>query len=82
MNLDDAIQSLQARITAISPSAKVKVFKISAEEGRLSIYVPLAEMEALRDAMFQPTLDLLNNEGMDVQIFIYDKDAPPLEAGD
>jgi len=24
-------------------------------------------------------MDMLNNDGMDVQVFVYDKDAPPLK---
>jgi hypothetical protein len=28
---------------------------------------------------FQPAIDLLNKEGMDIQVFVYGKDAPPLK---
>jgi hypothetical protein len=27
------------------------------------------------DATFQPAMDMLNKDGMDVQVFVYDKDA-------
>jgi len=43
------------------------------------VYAPAGDMQAIKDATFQPAIDLLNNEGMDVQVFVYDKDAPPLK---
>ena len=79
MSIDAAIQKMTALVKTASPSAEVKVFKVSDEEARLSIYAPAGEMEAVRTATFQPALDLLNSDGLDIQFFIYDKDAPPLK---
>jgi hypothetical protein len=52
---------------------------MSDEEARLSVYAPAADMQAIKDATFMPAMDLLNNDGMDIQVFVYDKDAPPLK---
>jgi hypothetical protein len=52
---------------------------MSDEEARLSVYAPGADMQKLREATFQPTLDLLNSAGLDIQVFVYDRDAPPLK---
>ncbi len=75
MTIDDAIQKIQATISAASKSAEVKVVKISDEEARISVYAPVGDMQAIKDATFQPVLDLLT-EGLDVQVFVYDKDNP------
>ncbi|MGC8855703.1 MAG: hypothetical protein ACP5QU_02790 [Anaerolineae bacterium] len=72
MKLEDAIQQMQSKILAISPAATIKVARISAEEARLSVYAPAEEMQAIKEATFQPALDFLNNEGLDVQVFVYD----------
>jgi hypothetical protein len=60
-------------------SAEIKVVKMSAEEARLSVYAPAGDIQKIKDATFQSAIDLLNSEGMDIQAFVYDKDAPPLK---
>jgi hypothetical protein len=75
MSIDDAIKNMQTTISGASQGAEVKVVKISDEEARISVYAPVGEMAAVRDATFQPVLDLLT-EGLDVQVFVYDKDNP------
>jgi hypothetical protein len=75
MSIDDAIKNMQTTISGASQGAEVKVVKISDEEARISVYAPAGEMAAVRDATFQPVLDLLT-EGLDVQVFVYDKDNP------
>ena len=75
MSIDDAIKSMQAAISATCKSAESKVVKISDEEARISVYAPAGEMQAIKDATFQPVLDLLT-DGLDVQVFVYDKDNP------
>jgi len=77
MQLEDAIQQMQSKILAVSPRATVKVARISAEEARLSVYAPAEEMQAIKDATFQPALDFLNKEGLDVQVFVYDIASAP-----
>jgi len=79
MTLDDAIQTMTDLIKSACAAADIKVAKMSDEEARLSVYAPAGNMQAIKDATFQPAIDLLNNEGMDVQVFVYDKDAPPLK---
>lgn len=77
MKLDDAIQQMSSTIKAACASAEIKVAKMSEEEARLSVYAPAGEMQRIKDAAFQPAMDLLNKEGLDIQVFVYDKDAPP-----
>ena len=75
MTLDEAIKQIQATIEAASTGTEVKVVKMSDEEARISVYAPAENMQAIKDATFQPVLDLLV-EGLDVQVFVYDKDNP------
>jgi hypothetical protein len=77
MDLAEAIQQMQSKILAVSPGAMIKVARISAEEARLSVYAPAEEMQAIKDATFQPALDFLNHEGLDVQVFVYDIASAP-----
>ncbi|MCC6298760.1 MAG: hypothetical protein IT314_05650 [Anaerolineales bacterium] len=79
MPIDDAIKQMTDTIKAACASAEVKTAKMSDEEARLSVYAPVSDMQKIKDATFQSTIDLLNNEGMDIQVFVYDKDAPPLK---
>jgi hypothetical protein len=78
MTLDDAITQMTAKIKAACPGAEIKAVRISDEEARLSVYAPAGDMQKIKDATFQPAIDLLNNAGIDIQVFVYDKDAPPL----
>ena len=75
MTIDDAIHKMQATISTASKSAEVRVVKISDEEARISVYATVGDMQAIKDATFQPVLDLLT-KGVDVQVFVYDKDNP------
>ena len=79
MSIDDAIKKMTDLIKASCASAEVKAAKMSDEEARLSVYAPASDMQKIKDATFQPAMDMLNNDGMDVQVFVYDKDAPPLK---
>jgi hypothetical protein len=79
MTIDDAIKKMTDLIKASCASADIKAAKMSDEEARLSVYAPAGDMQKIKDSTFQPAIDLLNNEGMDVQVFVYDKDAPPLK---
>jgi hypothetical protein len=79
MSLDDAIQRMTDKIKAACGSAEIKAVKMSEEEARLSVYAPAGDMQKIKDATFQPAIDLLNSEGLDIQVFVYDKDAPPLK---
>lgn len=79
MLLDEAITQMTSTIKAACADAEIKAVKISDEEARLSVYAPAGDMQRIKDATFQPALDLLNKEGLDIQVFVYDKDAPPLK---
>jgi hypothetical protein len=79
MTIDDAINKMSDLIKAACASAEIKVAKMSDEEARLSVYAPAGDMQKIKDATFQPAIDMLNSDGMDVQVFVYDKDAPPLK---
>jgi hypothetical protein len=79
MTLDDAIKEMTGIIRAASGNAEIKMTKMSDEEARLNVYSPAGEMERIKVATFQPAINLLNAEGLDVQVFVYDKDAPPLK---
>ena len=79
MSLDDAIKQMTDTIKAACASAEIKTVKMSDEEARLSVYAPAGDMQNIQDATFMPAIDLLNKEGMDIQVFVYDKDAHPLK---
>ena len=79
MSLDEAIKQMIDIIKSASGSAEIKSVKMSDEEARLSVYAPAGDMERIKVATFQPAMDMLNSDGMDVQVFVYDKDAPPLK---
>jgi hypothetical protein len=77
MTLDDAIKQMSDTIKAACANAEIKTAKMSEEEARLSVYAPAGDMQKIKDVAFQPAMDLLNQEGLDIQVFVYDKDAPP-----
>jgi hypothetical protein len=80
MPLDDAITEMKNKILAVSPGAEIKVVRMSDEEARLSVFAPKGDLEAIKAATLQPAMDYLNKDGFDIQVFAYDKDAPPLKA--
>jgi hypothetical protein len=79
MSLDEAIQQMSDKIKTACPEAEIKSVKMSDEEARLSVYAPAGDMQNIKDATFMPAIELLNNEGLDIQVFVYDRDAPPLK---
>jgi len=79
MSIDEAVQKMTDLIKAACANAEIKSAKMSDEEARLSVYAPAGDMQKIKDATFMPAMDMLNNDGMDVQVFVYDKDAPPLK---
>jgi len=79
MTLDEAIWKMTDVIKGVSAGCEIKTVKMSDEEARLSVYASAGDIQAIKDATFKPAIDLLNNEGMDIQVFVYDKDAPPLK---
>jgi len=79
MSLEDAIKQMIDIIKSACGSAEIKSVKMSDEEARLSVYAPAGDMERIKVATFQPAINFLNSDGMDIQVFVYDKDAPPLK---
>ena len=79
MSIDEAIQQMLSIIRNACGTAEVKVVKMSDEEARLSVYAPAGDMERIKVATFQPAINYLNSDGLDLQVFVYDKDAPPLK---
>ena len=79
MTLDDAIKEMVDIIKDACASAEIKSVKMSDEEARLSVYAPAGDMERIKVATFQPAINLLNSDELDIQVFVYDKDAPPLK---
>jgi hypothetical protein len=79
MSLDEAIEKMSDVIKSVSASAEIKTVKMSDEEARLSVYSSAADIQGIKDATFKPAIDMLNNDGLDIQVFVYDKDAPPLK---
>jgi hypothetical protein len=73
MSIDDAVKQMTDIIKSASAGAEVKVAKMSDEEARLSVYALAADMQTIKDATFMPAMDLLNNDGMDIQVFVYEK---------
>ena len=79
MSLDEAIQQMSDKVKAACPGAEIKTVKMSEEEARLSVYAPAGDIQKIKDATFIPAIELLNSDGLDIQVFVYDKDAPPLK---
>lgn len=79
MTLEDAIQEMQTKISAACAAAQMKVVRMSDEEARITVLAPAGDMQKIKDAAFQPAIDFLNNDGLDIQVFVYDKDAPPFK---
>ncbi len=79
MLLDDAIKEMTGLIKSACKDAEVKTVVMSDEEARLSVFAPAADIERIKTATFQPAINLLNSDGLDIQVFVYNKDAPPLK---
>ncbi len=79
MTVDEAIKEMQSKIGAACSEAEMKVAKMSNEEARITVLAPAGDMQKIKDATFQPALDFLNKDDLDIQVFVYDKDAPPLK---
>ncbi len=72
MTLDEGIAKISAIINGASASAEIKEAKMSDEEARLSVYAPAGEIDAIQNATLMPTIELLNSDGLDIQVFVYE----------
>jgi hypothetical protein len=79
VTIDEATTEMQSKISAACAAADMRVVRISDEEARITVLAPAGEIQKIKDATFQPVIDFLNKDGLDIQVFIYDKDAPPLK---
>jgi len=79
MTVDQAMQEMQSKISAACAAAEMKVTRMSEEEVRITVLAPAGDMQKIKDATFQPALDFLNKDGLDIQVFVYDKGAAPLK---
>ena len=79
MSLDDAIKKMTRVIMGVSADVEIKTVKMSDDEARLSVYAAAGDIQNIKDATFKPAIDMLNNDDVDIQVFVYDKDAPPLK---
>ena len=52
MVIDDAIKTMQSKITAASAGAQMKVVKMSDEEARITVLAPAGDLQAIKDATF------------------------------
>ena len=72
MTIDDSIADLTERIKTASPDAVVRVQKRSGEEAAIRVYAPAEDESAIKSATQELTLSLLSNDGLDVQVLVYD----------
>lgn len=72
MTLDEAIDDLKSRILAVSPDAVIRVMRSSDEEASIRAYAPADKEAAIKEATRDQTLQLLTDEGLDVQVIFYD----------
>lgn len=72
MTIDDAIADLTARIQDASPTAVIRVKRRSAEEAAIRVYAPADDESAVKTATHEQTLRLLTEDGLDVQVLVYD----------
>ena len=82
MSLENAIADLTARIKAVSQQAVIRVKRRSDEEASIRVYAPVDQETAIKAATQEITLNLLTNEGLDVQVLVYDiaTSLPPTES--
>jgi hypothetical protein len=79
MALDNALNELSATIGAASGSAVLRVLRVSDEEATIRVYAPASDQAAIKDAVRDKTFSLLTEQGIDVQVLVYDIaiDLPP-----
>ncbi|MEN9938204.1 MAG: hypothetical protein RLZZ387_4783 [Chloroflexota bacterium] len=72
MTIDEAIADLSARIKEVSADAVVRVQRRSKEEATIRAYAHADQETAIKEATQETTLRLLTEEGLDVQVLVYD----------
>jgi tRNA U54 and U55 pseudouridine synthase Pus10 len=72
MTIEEAIKSLTATIEQQSPQAVIRVQRRSADSVSIRAYAPAAHEQPIKDATQELTLNLLIQDGLDVQVLVYD----------
>lgn len=72
MTIDEAIAELTTRIKSSSPEAVIRVKRRSDEEASIRAYAPADHADAIKEATQELTLSLLTEQGLDVQVLVYD----------
>ncbi len=81
MTLDEAITDLKQKVQTVSPSAIIRVMKMSDEEASIRAYAPASDEEAIKEATRDYTFEIFTRDGLDVQVLFYDvaENLPPTE---
>lgn len=72
MTLEEAISEISQRVSAASPTAVLRITRVSEEEASIRAYAPADDENAIKTATQDFTLQLLTGEGLDVQVLVYD----------
>jgi hypothetical protein len=72
MTLEEAISELTARIIDVSPEAVIRISRASSEEAAIRAYAPADREAAIKSATTEQTISLMMEEGLDIQVFVYD----------
>ena len=72
MTLDEAITDLTNRIKDVSPDVVIRVQRRSDDGAAIRAYAPAQHEETIKAATQERTLNLLVEEGIDVQVLVYD----------
>lgn len=72
MDINQAITDLTAHIKEVSPECVIRIKRRSDEEATIRVYAPASDEDAIRAATQEQTLHLLTNDGLDVQVLVYD----------
>jgi hypothetical protein len=72
MSIDEAIADLSARIKAVSKDSVIRVQRRSADSVSIRAYAAADHEQPIKDATQEVTLRLLIEDGLDVQVLVYD----------
>ncbi len=72
MTLDEAIEDIRTRIVEVSPSAVIRVMRVSDEEASIRAYAPADDEAPIKNATRDHTFNMLTHDGLDVQVIFYD----------
>ncbi|PDW04680.1 hypothetical protein [Candidatus Viridilinea mediisalina] len=72
MTVEEAIAEISQRVQAASPTAILRITRISEEEASIRAYAPAGDETAIKAATQDYTIQLLTGDGLDVQVLVYD----------